>query len=644
MIACLMQVACAQDNAHEFGKVTLEELRMRYDKDTTAEAVVLCDIGKSYFLLTDEGFELIFERRTKMKILTVAGLDWAEFSINLYRDKKESERIADLKGITWNYENGQIRQSELSRKNVFVEKGDGTYDSKKFAMPDVKTGSVIEVSYKIITPFFFHFRGWNFQQEIPVIYSEYTTCMNPFYEYTYIFQGATKFDEHKSYVDKTMTHNFGNIDYNDMVYFFVMKDLPAFKDEGFITSVNDYIIKIDFQLSAVHYPSGGTKEVMTTWPKLIKNLLESDYFGKYLKKSTQKSSEITDTMHLDAKTATEKAMAIEKFVKSGFRWNGDYDKYTSESVKDLLVTKTGNSADINLFLAGMLKAAGLEAVPVILSTRGHGRMKADYPFEHWFNYVIVMVTINNARVFVDGTDPLANFSEIPSRCLNMIGLAIREDKTEWVSLKSRTVSSIAYKFDLWFDAALDSLIEKSRVTSAGYQAIEYRNMFEDSYKKMKELFIGRDAKLSDTLNVINLKEIEQPFIVNYTLKTTVEKIEDKILVSPFCGEAISKNPLTMPVRNYPVDFNYRELKSYISTVKIPDGYKILSLPESISIDNDMITIRYTAVSENDKTITISGMYEFKKDLYEKTEYADVKNYFNQIVNKFNENLVLVKSL
>ena len=39
-----------------------------------------------------------------------------------------------------------------------------------------------------------------------------------------------------------------------------------------------------------------------------------------------------------------------------------------------------------------------------------------------------------------------------------------------------------------------------------------------------------------------------------------------------------------------------------------------------------------------------GVYQFKKDVYAILDYSELKNYFNQIVDKFNEKLVFVKEL
>jgi hypothetical protein len=640
---CLIQVNQAQQYSREFGKTTIEELELqRYPKDTTAEALVLYDIGKSYFVTTDEGFQLVYERQTKIKILTKAGLDYAEFSIPYYEEKNKAEVVGDLRGNTYNLENGTVRTSELSRKSAYVEKEGDNRFNKKFAMPDVQVGSVIEVSYKIRGPFHFHYRGWSFQNRIPVIYSEYTALINPFYEYTYIFQGATKFDEYKTYVDKSVSRNFANIEYNDMVYFFVMKDVPAFKDEAFITSIKDYITRLDFQLSAVHHPTGYTQEVMTTWPKLTKELFDNDYFGKYLKKCIQKGKEITDTMQLASKPALEKAKYIERFVKSNFKWNGDNDKYASKSVKDLMISKTGNSADINLFLAGMLKSAGIQVLPLICSTRGHGKIKADYPFEHFFNYVLVLATIENSLIVVDATEPLSNFSEIPSRCLNVQGLILQEDKTEWVTLKSSAVSSTEFNFNLGFDQGADSIIQHNKFITSGYKAIYYRKRVADAYKSTREFLLGSNAGMNDSLAVIHKAEIEKPFELDYTRKTAVEKIEEKILVSPFCDRPITENPLKMPSRSYPVDFTYREATTYKTILNIPAGYKLFLMPSDLSVNNAKIRINYTAALQNDSTITVTGTYEFKKELYEVSDYNEVRSYFDRIVEKFNEKILLEK--
>jgi hypothetical protein len=41
-------------------------------------------------------------------------------------------------------------------------------------------------------------------------------------------------------------------------------------------------------------------------------------------------------------------------------------------------------------------------------------------------------------------------------------------------------------------------------------------------------------------------------------------------------------------------------------------------------------------------IKVTGIYEFKNDIYRSNDYVNLKGFFNMIVDKFNEKLVLVK--
>jgi len=646
IIICILsfvQIAVAQNYVHEFGKYSNEEFQLQqYAKDPTAEAVVIYDIGSSHFIRNDDGFQVLFERKMKIKIFNKAGLKWAQISIPYYEESNKYEEILELKGNTYNYENGQVRISALDPNNVFNEKYNEHWYDRKFAMPDVKEGSVIEISYKIQSPYLFNFRNWDFQNKIPVIYSEYTVFMIPFYEYTNILQGANNFDGFKSYETSSYSSPFGSINYQDKAYCYVMKELPAFKDESFITSANDYIIKLDFQLSQLHRPDGSIQAIMTTWPKLSEEMIDNESFGKYINNSKKRAKEIVDGMQITTKPAIEKAKNIESFIKSKFNWNGYSDKFASKSVKEFLTAKTGNCADINLFLTGMLNAAGIEAYPVILSTRSHGKIKLDYPFSHFFNYVIVMAKIDSLLILLDATEPLSNFSEIPSRCINDAGLIIQKNKTEWMKLQSTSNSDISYNFDLRLNANKDSINQHCKLMTTGYEAIDYRRKFSTAYKDLKIKLMGTNSLSGDSLKPIDLDQIEKPFEIDFNSKVQSESIEDKIIISPFCGFTITENPLKQPVRTYPIDFVYRKSYKFQSAIAIPTGYKLMTLPEDLKINNSLVRVVYATDIQKKDTIIVIGSYLFKKDVYPISDYSNLKSYFNGIVDKFNEKLVFVK--
>ena len=639
-----VQQLFSQNLQYEYGQCSIEELQMKkYDKDSTAEAVVIYDIGKSSFEFEEGPIRLIFERRFKMKIFTKAGFDWTKIEIPYYEENDRPEEFLELSGNTYNFENGKVRTTPLDSKNAYIEKEDNHWRWKKFAMPDVKEGSVIEVKYKISTPFFFNFRGWNFQMKIPVIYSEYTTKMIPLFSYKYLLQGTNKLSDFKQYLDPGSDRTFYSIYWRDQVYVFIKKDIPAFKDESFITSYKDYIMRLTFQESEYTNNFNSKVEIMTTWPNLVQKLLEFPSIGAYIKGCQSQGKEIIDTMKLELKSNIEKVKKIQQFVKWNLTWDGKSEKYSYKKVKELFKTKIGNSADINLFLVGMINAAGIEANPVLISTRDHGKIKSDYPFESFFNYVVVDAIIDGQHILLDATDPLCGFGVLPRRCLNDVGLVLKKgDEVEWVNFSSPMTSSINYTFDLSSNSAMDSIAGKYKIVSSGYDALNYRQKCLKSSTAFRNEVLTDNLTLTDSIRVDNLKQIDKLLSIQFNANSGIDIIDGKMLISPFEGYSLTENPLKQPSRSYPIDMINKKRRIYVSTIHIPAGYKLLSSPENLTLENDDIKINYSFINVNESLVKVTGLYEFKRDVYDASVYLDLKRYFNLIIDKFSEKVILVK--
>ena len=73
----------------------------------------------------------------------------------------------------------------------------------------------------------------------------------------------------------------------------------------------------------------------------------------------------------------------------------------------------------------MLKEAGLEANPVILSTRNNGYVGSiTFPNISKFDYVIGHVKIGEKEYLLDATEPYGMPNILPVRCLNGEGLLV----------------------------------------------------------------------------------------------------------------------------------------------------------------------------------------------------------------------------
>lgn len=183
----------AQDTPIKYGKIDISDLQMKvYPKDTSAEAVVLGDIGRAYFEYSQtEGFQVVYERVRRVKILKKSGYDWATVKVPLYISKNNNgkEDLYDLKGFTYNLENGQIIKEKLEKESVFLDKKDDSHSVKRFTFPKIKEGSIVEYSYKIKSDFFYNFRDWTFQSSIPVAWSEFSVSVPDYFTYRQLMQG-----------------------------------------------------------------------------------------------------------------------------------------------------------------------------------------------------------------------------------------------------------------------------------------------------------------------------------------------------------------------------------------------------------------------------------------------------------------------
>lgn len=643
MVCLFIQFSAqGQNNFKDFGSISKAEIELKeYDRDKDAEALVLWDVAKSYFVQIDGSFEIVFERTTRIKVFSESGIRWSEVEIPFYQEGGIFEIVYDIEACSYNFENGVISKTPFDVNNAFDERVNNHWNIKKFVVPNVKEGTIIEYRYKIKSQYMFNLWDWRFQWRIPVAYSEYEVKMVPFYEYSWSLQGANNFDSKISYVDKGLSKFLGPYSYQDMVHKYIMKDVPAFNSEEFISSINDYIIKLDFQLAKIIYPDGATVKVMSTWEEMNNEFLKHRDFGKYIQKSEKVAKKLLDSESLNGKSEREKFDIIIEYVKNNFNWNKIYSKYASKTPDKFVEDKFGNCADINLFTIGLLNASGIDSKPILISTRNNGKIKSNYPYMHSFNYVIIMANVDGNNILTDATEVLGLNDRIPLRCINDKGLIIQKDKVDWIDLECLFPSQLTTDIEIEIsdNSAINASITKH---ATEYDALYFRTNYTDDLKKVKNNLDATGFLIVDTTIVVqNQMNKELPYILSYNHISKPEFVNDKIYLSPFLNETISDNPLKQKDRTYPIDMIYPKQRIFNSKILIPEGYTVEYLPSDKNMDNNLFELLYSARSE-DNQILISLNYFFKQSVYSATDYSLIKYYFNEIVKKGNDKIVLTR--
>ncbi|MDR1592715.1 MAG: DUF3858 domain-containing protein [Prevotellaceae bacterium] len=636
----------------ELGKVNQYELTMtEYEKDRAAEAVVIYEEGNFYFSGNVENrasynfyyaeFLLNKNRKIKIKILKEGGLKQAEFAISLYNETEYSfEKLIISSASVYNLtEDNKIEKTEFDARNITEYRLNKNYVVKTFTLPNVKVGSVIEVEYDIVSPYIFSFE-WSFQHRIPVIYNVLKYRAIPYYAYVYMLKGATKFDEFNEQ-SVVGTKVIQHLEYREKDYRIGMKNLPAFKDEEFITTPKDYIVSIDFQLSEQFFSSGGSKRILSTWVDLNNGFVKADNFGKYIKHAEKAAKKLLPTLNLTGETQEQTLENIVNYVKTNYRWNELYGKYVFSQMNEFLRTKSGNDANLNLFLIGLLRASGFDVVPVVLSTRENGTINKQYPFDKFFNYVIACVNLSDSIFYIDATDPMLPFNQLPERCLNVEGLVVKPQTDEWVKIEEKELSVIYNEFKINLLSDKNCLNADIKIEANAVNAYDFRKILSGKNERLIHHLKTKYGFEIRAFDISNAEKYKKPIAFSFTT-TLPLKDEQQIEIHPFCQMSLSDNPFKLPSRTLPVDLIYRRAYKYKSVIQIPDDYKITSLPVPIDAKNQYYSLLYSVV-QNGNTIEIEATFEFSKNIYQAKEYGYMRSCVNTVIKKLAEQVVLEKN-
>ena len=85
-------------------------------------------------------------------------------------------------------------------------------------------------------------------------------------------------------------------------------------------------------------------------------------------------------------------------------------------------------------LTAMLRFAGLEAHPVLISTRENGQPIQLYPILGQFNHVLTHVKIGAQEYLLDATEPLRPHSILPVAALNGNGWLVHKKTPRWINI------------------------------------------------------------------------------------------------------------------------------------------------------------------------------------------------------------------
>ncbi len=656
-----MNMAYAQKPKMKYGKVSKEELEMKYcDFDSTASAVILFDKGRTFFEYDSE-FKLNFERHVRIKIFKKEAYKYATHIVSLYKDGLTVEKLYQIKGNTYNFVNGKVEKVKIKNSEIIKEDVSDNRKDIKITFSDIKEGSIIDFKYNILSDFTFNLQHWKFQYNIPVIYSEYYTLVPEYFNYNPTVKGFdnVKVAETKDKKDEEFKINYlsmpaGQTMKNENYFIkshsleteWIARNIPAFVVEKYITTRKDYMTRIDFELASVQYPNQIIENYSMTWDGVYKKLLNSSDFGLKVTPSIIVKS-LLKKIYSDSDTEKDKISKIYNYVKSKTNCIEYFGIYTTQLQPALLSKGKGNVGDINILLVSMLKAAGVKADPVVLSTRSNGKVFPFYPTISKFNYVIVLAEIDGKKTFLDATNDLLPIGYLPYRCLNGEGRIISKEGSGPVAITAPKTYNTTSTYFIDIDEE-KGLIGKVNKTYKNYASYFKRNQIfnaGDSASYVKKIKEDSENEEIEDVEIQNITNINKPIILNYKLNSSdnINFAGNMIYLTPLLNERTEDNPFKLEERKYPVDYAYPLDETFIFQYTIPEGYEVSEIPKSVIYALPENAARYTFSAKTmGNKIQIMSKFSINRTVFNYNEYKDLKSFYNVVIEKQSEKIVLKK--
>jgi hypothetical protein len=630
MLIFFMEFSFGQRGYLEFGNVPMADLTStRCDIDSSASAVILFDEVKAELTNLYR-----YRRHTRIKFFrTEAVAAWANVNLVYFRDR---QTVSKIKAATYNLVNGQVVTTEFDNDNLYRTKIDKRFSKLSFALPKVTAGSVVEFSYTITSNGNFRMANvlgalfgvnsvdlsWQFQHSIPMYWGHYE------YEGSY----AASYIQSNFPVEESKESGKGISKSG-----WTVKNVPAFHEEPYSISKTDLVGKVYVDLYE------------KTWSQIGSFFSTMKEYGL-----TERDSSTVRQLSARFKTIPDARVRIDsvvRFVKRKLKWNNEVDLSPDRKFTEVFISGFGSSSEINLVIMALLKRTGLSCFPFLISTRDHGMISAARPRASQLNDVMVSIFIpkTNERkeefVFVDGTDRLLPSEFIPLRCLNNDGLLMDGRNSRLMLIATpRSKSSIDATFRI--DEVSKELGGEIKLSFYGVNASEERNLFQTLGKeRYEEKLSVRYPSKADPALVKNVDKADSPFTVLFTAKSSEGSrfSNDLIYLNPFFLYKQELNHFTSERRISPVDINPPQERIFVATIEVPEKYSVDELPKpgAFSLPNASGKFLYN-VTQRNNTIHIIFQLQLTKVLYSPEEYYSLQEFYNIMISKQAEPIVLRK--
>ncbi len=626
-------MAPAQRTLPAFGEIDLADLQLSscpFEKP--ASAMKLLDIQETSFDYDYYATRLVTEKRVRIKVFNEKGYKYASIRIPYY-SKKRVMKIKDLEGIIYNLDaSGKIVIQKLEKKDFFKEKAEDKVGIINFTFPNLKPGSVVEFRYRKIEKDIIQVDPWLIQDEIPV---GYTGCIITTPNTSRIKEKLFGAD---SLEKQTEMYTSGSARYVKHTY--SRENIPSFRHEPFMSSVKDNLLKVTFLLIPRASVLTDLMSAERRWEEFGDNILSSPVLEGQLKKKIHGTGPIIDSAK-KISPLSDRIRFVYQRVRQQLPDKGEQTAYP-EDIDEAWDNHFGSTAEINLILLNLLQKSGIEAYPLLFSTRDNGKVNIQFPSPGQLNGLDVLAKDSAEYFVMDASLKYQSPFIPPFNILNRDALLLKKDAVKWLSVAdSRPLLKNKVHINALF-------------TDSGYLKGSAYNVFYD-YAKSGLLDSTSDADTKDYFNrkteglkinsvsYENTENDNQPLIQKIDFDYTGSSTGDYYFINPQLLSGENSNPFILGTRQTDIDLGCNQELVMKLNIEIPESFSIDHIPSNIQVRAPDTSFLYKRIVSTDSLrVFYYQQFEIKYPLFSKEQYAGVKEFFDRVYALMAEEIVLKK--
>ena len=592
-----------------------------------------------------------YKIKKRIKILKDEGKSYADISIpyisNLDEDNG-TELIEDFKATAFNMVDGKVVKTRIGKEKIHTERINEDYMLAKVAIPQVKAGTVIEYEFTRHSNVYYRIYDWDAQEDIPVVFAQYRLEIPS----TLIFNVETS-----GFQMLQTSCSTGSLTYNTSsgqmtrtsscktnIYLCTGRNLPALKKDDFVWNERDFVTKVTAELKS--YAAGGNyRNVKNTWEQADNILLQHPEFGSRLNNHSKFRDELTATGIAEMTDLREKIVATFNILRQRLAWNGKYE-LLAHPASEVIKKGNGTSADLNMMLINMLGDVGVQAYPVVMSTRSHGRLPQTYPSLNKLNTFIVAIPNEASWLYLDATSADGYINVLsPNLYVEQARLIQKGKPSQWVNLQKtgEARSQITVVGSISPEGVISG---SSTALYSGNAAYNERRAFREANDSAA--FIAK--KSADFGMAITGCQMtgHRDYAANVKEEMTFIKqgdvASDHIYFNPFTDFPIRNNPFLETERQLPVEFPCKQTFSMAIRLELPEGWQMEEEPKSTKITTEDKSISGHILYEVTDGHLLSIQVQFRQSCVTcyKDKYDTLRQLYDLFSNRSKDMLVLKK--